>query len=203
MKSIKNLLVSAALGFVFLSSCAVGPLVSHETARTVGNSKSELIAGAGQAGFIAKWNYGLRENLDFGVHWESLSLGIRLKYAFENNEAGWSFASSLGTGGSIGGSHYYGDLIASHKHGAWEPYTTLRVVHVKNDPIDFRDENTGALDFTVNKSEYDYGQFMLGTRYWFSHQWLLSVEASTLFSNSSDFKLKQNLLAGAAIGYKF
>ena len=160
MNNFKKLLASAAITSVFLTSCAVGPLVIHETARTVGNSNHELIAGGGQAGFIAKWNYGLSENLDIGLHWESLSLGVRAKYAFENKEAGWSFATALGTGGSVGGSHYYADFIASHKHGAWEPYMTLRAVHVKTDPVDFADENTGSLDFTIQKEQYNYGQFI-------------------------------------------
>ncbi|AZZ35438.1 hypothetical protein CIK05_01030 [Bdellovibrio sp. qaytius] len=200
----KNLFVSAVLGFLFLSSCAVGPLVSHETARTVGNSKSELIAGGGQAGFVAKWNYGLTENLDFGVHWESLSLGIRAKYAFINNkEAGWSFATALGTGESIGGSHYYGDIMGSYLDEKWEPYTIVRVVHVKTDPIDFKDEDTGQIGFTIDKAEYDYGQFILGTRYLFTHQWFLSVEASSIFTISSGVKIEKNLFAGASFGYKF
>lgn len=203
MNNFKNLFLSAAFATLFLSSCAVGPLVIHETARTVGNSKSELVGGLGRAGFVAKWNYGLTENLDFGVHWESLSLGIRAKYAFINSEAGWSFATALGTGGSLGGSHYYGDIIGSYVHGKWEPYSTLRIVHVKNDPIEFQDEDTGNIDFVVSKSEYDYGQFILGTRHWFSHQWFISLEASTISAISSGLDVEKNLLAGAAIGYHF
>ena len=99
----------------FTASCAVGPLVFHETARAVGFTNHELIGGAGQAGLVFKWNYGLTENLDLGIQFESLSLGLRAKYAFiKSGENGFSLASSAGTGFSVGGSHYYGDLIGSY-----------------------------------------------------------------------------------------
>jgi hypothetical protein len=188
---------------LLFSGCAVGPLVSHETARTVGSSHHELMAGYGQAGYVFKWNYGLTQNLDFGLHFESLSVGVRAKYAFLNSSSGWSFAAALGTGASIGGSHYYGDLIGSYLVGSWEPYGTLRAVHVTNDPLEFKDKDTGHVDFTVDKSEYDYGQFILGTRFWMTPHWLLSLEASTLFPISSGFRMGSTLLAGASFGYRF
>ncbi len=135
-----------------LSGCAIGPLVSHETARTVGKSNHELIGGYGSAGYVLKWNVGLTENLDFGVHWEFLSIGIRAKYALVNgNNNGLSLAIAGGIGESIGGSHYYGDLMASYLSGKWEPYGTLRVVHVKNDPVEFRDKDTGPWIFALTR----------------------------------------------------
>lgn len=196
-------LFALSLFSVFLSGCAVGPLVSHETARTVGSSKHEVIGGYGQAGFVIKWNYGLTENLDFGLHWESLSVGVRAKYALINNNSGWSLASALGTGSSFGGNHYYGDFIGSYLTGSWEPYGTVRAVLVKNDPLEFKDKDTGQVSFTIDKSEYVYGQFILGTRYWFNSNWLFSIEASSLFPISSGFKVEKNVFAGASFGYRF
>src|SRR4051794_11386575 len=100
--------LSLFLIFGLLGGCAVGPLVSHETARTVGKGHNELVAGYGIAGYALKWNLGLDDSLDVGIHWESLSLGARAKYAFINGrEHGWSLASALGAGLSIGGKHYY------------------------------------------------------------------------------------------------
>ena len=200
----KYLLFICVVAVVTFSGCAFGPLVSHETARTVGNSNHELIGGYGMAGLIFKWNYGLTENLDLGLHSESLSLGIRAKYAFINRTVGWSFATAFGTGISLpDASHFYGDLIGSYMTGAWEPYSTLRLVHVKNNSLDFKDQKTGQVNFTVPSSEYDYGQFILGTRYWFSPHWLFSLEASSFFSATSGFKFGNNLLVGAAFGYHF
>lgn len=199
----KKVILSFAVLGMFLSGCAVGPLVSHETARTVGDGNHELVGGFGQAGYAFKWNYGLSDNLDLGLHYESLSIGLRSKYVFIKDEDNWSVAGALGTGASVGGSHYYGDVIASYLTGAWEPYGTIRIVHVKNDPSEFRNTDTGQVAFTIDRIEYDYGQLMLGTRYWFDTNWLFSVEASTLFALSSGFKVDNAFILGAAFGYRF
>lgn len=188
---------------IFVSGCAVGPLVSHETARTVGDNSHELLAGYGQAGYVAKWNYGITENLDVGLHWEMLSLGLRAKYAWLNASSGWSLATAIGAGESMGGSHYYGDLIGSYATEKWEPYGTVRIVRVKNDPIEFKDVDTGYVDLTIDKSEFTYGQFMLGTRYWFTPNWLLSLEATSLFKLSPGLHAVNPVLAGASLGYRF
>ncbi|MBK7844059.1 MAG: hypothetical protein IPJ71_10245 [Bdellovibrionales bacterium] len=191
--------------FLYLCcGCAVGPLVSHETARTVGQSHHELIGGFGQAGYVLKWNYGLTDRLDWGLQWESLSIGIRGKYAVINGkDDGLSLALALGTGASVGGSHVYGDIIASYLAGSWEPYSTIRVVHVTNDPVELSEKDTGKILFAVSKSEYVYGQVFLGTRYWFNPRWLLSLEGSSLFSLSSGFEIENNLILGAALGYRY
>lgn len=189
--------------FLLLSGCAVGPLVSHETARTVGKSKSEVIAGFGEGGYVFKWNYGVTENLDLGVHWESLSVGLRAKYAFINKKEGWSLASALGAGSSVGGRHYYGDLIGSHLSGAWEPYGTLRLVHVKADPIELKDNQTGSVEFTIDKSEFDYAQFIVGTKYWFSENWVMSLEASSFGALTSGLVLSNGVILGGSLGYRF
>jgi hypothetical protein len=196
-------LLTALSTAILLSSCAVGPLVSHETARTVGNSNHEILGGYGQAGFAFKWNYGVSENFDIGLHWESLSIGVRAKYAFINSKDSWSFAAALGTGSSVGGSHTYIDLITSTMAGSWEPYGTIRLVKVKTDPMAFRDKDTGQVAFTISSAEYDYGQALLGTRYWFNTHWHLSLEASSLFAVRESVKFGSNALIGAALGYRF
>lgn len=199
----KNRIHFLLLAFL-LSGCAVGPLVNHETARTLGKANNEVVAGYGSAGYVLKWNFGLAEKWDIGLHWESLSIGLRAKHSFLlNNETGWSLAVALGTGSSIGGSHYYGDLMASHLSGAWEPYATFRAVKVKTDPLEFKDEDTGETDFKIDSENFSYGQFMAGTRYWFSPKWLLSLEASTLFAISDSVKIDSGLLISAAFGLKF
>ena len=196
--------ISSLVCVIFMSGCAIGPLVSHETARTVGDSNHELIGGLGQAGLIFKWNYGFNENLDLGLHLESLSMGIRAKYAFINaRESGWSLAAAFGTGGSSNGTHYYGDIIGSYLTGSWEPYSTIRIVHVKNNAFDAKDEKTGQVIFSFSKFEYDYGHFFLGTRYWFNTHWLISLEASTLFTFLPGATIGNNSIVGAALGYRF
>jgi hypothetical protein len=201
MKFVKAPVVWLALN-LFLSACAIGPLVSHETARTVGKANNEIVAGYGNASYVFKWNFGLSDNLDFGLHWEALSIGLRAKYAFLNQSAGWSWAGALGIGESFGGNHYYGDVIGSFKTGSWEPYGTTRFVHVKNDPLEVKDENTGVVEFTLGLEEYDYGQFILGTRYWFGPKVMMSIEASKLFSFTKGVDFSDTLVVGAALGFR-
>ncbi|MBX3020183.1 MAG: hypothetical protein KF799_00780 [Bdellovibrionales bacterium] len=198
-----NKICLALLSMCFLSACAVGPLVSQETARTVGDDKNEWLGGFGQAGYVIKYTRGIGKDFDFGVQWESLSLGIRFKYAFINQESGLSLAGALGAGTSIGGSHYYGDLLMSYKSGFFEPYSMVRVVSVKTDPLEFKDEDTGKMHFTVGRAQYVYGQATLGARFWLDPNWLLSMEASSLFSMTKDVKISSNVFAGAAFGYRY
>ncbi len=205
-KEHSNLLRSAAvlLASGFMSACAFGPLVLHESARTVGESNHELIAGVANAGYSAKWTVGIAKDWDFGLQLESLSVGVRIKHAFVNSAAGgWSFAGAAGVGSSVGGSHFYGDLVLSHLNGWWEPYGAFRVVHVNMDPIEARDADTGQLAFTIDRSEYNYGQLIVGSRFWFSPAWMLTLEISSLTSLSSGLNFSSPTIASVALGARF
>lgn len=206
LKTLGALVMRLSLCFVALvfSSCAIGPLMSFETARTLGRGHHEFVGGYGQAGAAFKWNFGVSENLDFGLQQEAFSFGFRAKYSFINQKtAGFSFAGAVGVGGNPGGSHQYGDLLFSYLDEAWEPYGTLRVVHVNVDAVDFKDENTGRTTFRFPENEFTYGEAMLGTRYWFNPQWSLSVEAAKVFALSTDLTIEGDVLAGAGLGYRF
>jgi hypothetical protein len=183
--------------FISLTGC-VGPLVMHETARTVGNSNSELLGGYGKAGFVLKWNYGLAEKLDIGLQTETLSFGLRLKYALiDNQRNGFSLATALGAGISWGGSHNYGEIIGSYLTGKWEPYSAFRLVRVKIDPTEVRDHDMN-IDFTTDEFKYNYTQFILGTRFWFNDHWLFSLEGSRASANVANI-----VLLSGGIGYRF
>lgn len=195
---------AAALGTCFLQTACVGPLVSQETAQTVGYHRHEIVGGGGQAGALVKYNFGLGENLDVGAQWESLSIGLRMKYALLNeHEEGFSLALAGGLGSSIGGSHYYGDLMASYLTGRMEPYGTFRMVHVKIDPVEFKDSNSGQTVFTVDLGDYSYAEAILGTRIWLTRHWLLSFEAATLMSMTSGLSFTNSLIVDGAFGYRF
>lgn len=201
----KHFSLSLSLTMLMLgSACAVGPLVSHETARTVGKHNHELVGAYGNMGYAAKWSFGVSEDIDLGLQWEMYSIGLRGKYSFINNQAGgWSAAAALGAGSSTGGSHYYGDLLGSYLVGKWEPYSTLRLVHVVNDGTSVNTSLTEDGKFVVPTHSYNYGQFMLGTRFWLDQNWLLALEASTMFSLSSDFEFSDGLVFSGAFGYRF
>ncbi|MFA7614086.1 MAG: hypothetical protein WCY48_07595 [Candidatus Caldatribacteriota bacterium] len=190
------------LSLLLLTGCAVGPLVSHETARSVGDNNHEFVGSYGEAGVAFKWNYGLLEDLDIGIQWESLSSGLRAKYSFLNFSEGYSMAIAGGAGLSVGGSHYYGDLLLSYRSGFWEPYVTGRIVHVDTDPDEFDGDNSWGINFKVDEMSYEYGQFIAGSRFWLGQNWLISVEASSLFGFNSGFKASQNYILSAALGLR-
>ncbi len=182
----------------------VGPLVSHETARTVGEGNSELLGGYGSAGLVINYDYGVGKDFDIGVHYETLSFGIKAKYAFVNaREAGWSWALSGGLGTTYSGTYYNLDFIGSYLVNKWEPYGTFRFVHVRTDPVDVKDNSDTTSLFTISSVQYDYGQLIFGTRYWFTEHWLASLEISSLFSLGPGIKPGSNVLAGGAFGYRF
>lgn len=195
--------IANSIFVLLMTGCAVGPLVNHESARTVGLSNHELIGGYGNAGYALKWNYGLTENLDFGIQYESLSIGLRAKYAFINSSAGFSLAAALGAGTSVGGSHQYADLIGSQLSGAWEPYGTFRFVHVKTDPTELKSESSSDFNFTIDSYSYNYGQMIIGSRYWIDNHWVLSGEVSKIVSFNDGASVSSSLIYGLAGGYRF
>lgn len=181
MKMLSRLLLP--LGLV-LSGCALGPLASYDTARTVGKGKHELGFSYGAPSYFT-WNYGVAESFDLGLQVEIFSISARAKYALLNQpEGGFSLAVAGGIGKSIGGSHDYGDLLMSYKFDVFEPYATVRAVNVKVDPKDFRDEKTGDLVFSLNSSRFNYRQYFVGTRIWFTPKIAVAVEGSRIESSA-------------------
>ncbi|HRO67216.1 MAG TPA: hypothetical protein PL182_06610, partial [Pseudobdellovibrionaceae bacterium] len=118
-------------------------------------------------------------------------------------ERGFSLAAALGVGGNMGGSHRYADLLFSYLAGSWEPYGTVRAVHVKVDATDFKDKDTGRVVFKVPEDEFSYGEGMLGVRYWITPRWSLNAEAGKIFPISSNLEIDGGVFAGAALGYRF
>jgi hypothetical protein len=196
--------VALFLCAVLSTGCAVGPLVQHETARSVGKGDHELIAGYGQAGYVLKWNAGVTENFDFGVHWESLSFGVRGKYSIINGRSGGlSLAGAIGAGSSLGGNHHYGDLMVSYLSGFFEPYATGRFVQVSTDPVEFRNADTGQTAFTVSSAQYNYGQVIVGSRFWLGPNWMLSIEGSNFFAMGDGITISGGAFFGAGLGVRF
>ena len=197
-------ILSALLFSLIITGCAIGPLAGHETAHTVGKSNHEVIGGVGQAGFFAKRDYGIKKDLDFGLHLELLSVGVRAKYAFINGaEKGFSLATAAGIGESLGGEHYYGEILGSYMFGLFEPYTTFRFARVKTDPVKFSNKNISEADFTIHSYRFNYGQIIYGTRVWLSPHWLISAEGETFFVTSSGLRLVKWTLFSASLGYRF
>ncbi|MDX9732159.1 MAG: hypothetical protein RBT63_10345 [Bdellovibrionales bacterium] len=196
-------LLPFCLMMLFLGACATGPLMLHETARSVGKGKNELSLGYGIAGYAFKWSHGVSEDFDLGVQLESMSWGVRGKYSLVNARThGWSIAIGGGAGGSSYSKHIYGDFIVSHLADKWEPYGSLRVVHVTWDPLEFHRKN-GELLFVTPSDRFRYGQAILGTRYWTNQKTYLMFEASTLLGFESGVRWDSGMFLSAGVGGRF
>ena len=93
--------------------------------------------------------------------------------------------------------------MASYLFGRMEPYSTFRMVHVKIDPVEFKDSNSGQTVFTVDLGEYNYSEWILGTRIWLTAHWLLAFEAATLISMTDGLSFTNSLIVDGAFGYRF
>lgn len=184
-----------------LSGCAFGPLYSHETAQTVGAHKVEMTGIYGNAGITGKATWGLLDNLDLGLHWETLSIGLMLKYAFINNHVkGMSASGTLGIGESFGGNYFSVAGSVSYLTEVFEPYFTLRGVYVYyNSANTHFTLNGSSLDLPKFTYSYSYLEPIVGTRVWITpNHFFLSAEVGTIVVNGGGF-----VIASGGLGYRF
>ena len=177
--------------------CAVGPLMGHESARTVGRSANEVIVGAGVTYQLIKYTRGLTDDFDLGLQYEIETLSVRAKYALLNTpDEGVSLAVAATLGAGKNGRSAGGDLILSYRRRWLEPYFIGRFTHV-----DFGERTDHRSLDVLTKYEpalhANYGQAMLGARFWTAPNWVLTVETSAVLRSST------TLLASLSFGYHF
>lgn len=181
----------------FMVAC-VGPVYVQETARTVGKGNVELLGGYGNGGYVVKANLGLSDNWDLGLQFESLSYGVRTKYAFLNpRQEGFGLAVASGLGGSIGGYHVYADLLASYLINSFEPYLTVRGTCIyTREFLSFSSElfNISRVAGTIWS-----GEVFLGSKFWVTKHLSLSPEISLLWVGSS----YPVIVYGGGLGFRF
>ena len=194
----------ALLLVVFVSSCAIGPILNHDVARSNGDGNHDIKIMSSVDGLWGfHYDYGLTDDLDIGVQWEALSAGLKLKYALVNNQkSGLSVALGAGTGTSFGGSYYNGALFVSYKSKTFEPFASVRYTSVENDSTDLKDADTGELFVTIPAFNYNYTKAFLGTKIWFVDWFALSLEAGS-FIASGDVKFDSNVFYSAAFEFAF
>jgi hypothetical protein len=191
--------------FFLGSGCAIGPILSHDVGRSVGDGNHDIQLLSTTEGFWGfKYEYGLTKNLDLGIQWEALSAGLRLKYSILNNPtAGFSFGTSVGAGSSFGGSYYHATLTGSYKTKVFEPFASVRYTKVQSDEKDLRDADTGDLFLTIPKFDYSYGQVFVGTKIWAADWFALSLEATSFFVSGDDVKFSDGALFSLGLEFAF
>lgn len=163
------------------SGCAIAPFSTLQTGRSSGAGDMTLDVGAAMNFVIpaAKFQYGITENLDLGVQYESFNVGALLKYAFVNNPSGWSFAA-IGSYGSISnGEYYYFGPILSYKSNIFEPFLSVRLNGVRYDGSTY---DNSSIRITFSGGRIQYLQYSAGTAIWFSEKVGLIAEYTTFGS---------------------
>ena len=189
------------LSFSFVG--CVGPLLNHETGRSLGKGKQSIKLLAGTEGIWGiDWDIGLTEDFDVGIQYEALSLGLDAKYSLINNKTGIALAAMTGIGLTAGGTYYLAALATSYRVKDFEPFASLRFTQVNIDAADVKDTSTGTVFVSLPKTSYNYLQGFLGAKYWFAKAFALSVEAGS-FVSSSEVKFDQNAYYSFALEFAF
>ena len=195
----KNLVVYVSILFFLLlsTSCSIAPLKTPKTARALGKGHWEMDLGALPSSFSAY--RGFSENLDIGLTLEEqLGVVVELsgKYAFLNREEGSSLAIF---GGVFSGSALYGDNRGFRVGGLWSykrKWWELYLVSTYNSgrwkagkPLDADEKDDLLIDFFYDyegRRNYSYIQSSLGSNFWFTKKFALSINTTFLFNFESD-----------------
>lgn len=192
---------------LFMNACALGPIINHDTGRSVGKNKYKFrVAGYPQADSpnvaSLRFDTGVTENLDVGFQYEILSFGLRGFYSFINNKEGFAMSGSLGYGSVFNGNYINAGLNFSFKSGSVEYFAGYRHTDVSVDATELTDSNTGELFTTIPSANYSYGIASGGLKYWFTDQAALGLEGAQ-FMNPSDGEFSSNTLVSLGFEYIF
>ena len=189
LQSICFLLILTCFG-----TACVGPLLNHESGRTVGDGKHLLRAMSSVDGYFGfTYDYGLSKNFDLGVQLEALAFGLKGKYSFINSDTGFAAAALAGIGTTFGGTYYTFGAAGSFSASGWEHFGALKYTQVNIDPTEVKDSNTGSIFATIPAFDYNYTQAFLGTKYRFTDWFALSAEAGSFIGNSSGLDISSDL----------
>lgn len=191
MRNVRNL--GLLLLTLLTTGCAMAPLSNHITARSTGKENSSLDLGTTIGNSRKPWlptikyTKGLGDNLDFGVQYEVVSIGLWSKYSFINRpERGFSFGALIG--GGLSGTGYYGYLgpVVSYRFKRFEPYFISRFNHVRYEGTNVL-ASIGEISFA--NGSYRYFQNTLGTMFWIFDWAALSLETNHFSTVRSPYVL--------------
>lgn len=156
--------------FIVLSSlagCAVAPLNSTTTARSMGKDAQQAKINVAVPGLM--YERGLSENFDIGAGVEIQSvllLNVFGKYAFINKpEGGFSLAGLGGVGAGSGSKSIYAGPVVSYRHKWFESFLVARYNYVDWKNNFSSDDEADLLSFFPRKAHFSYSQLDVGMSY--------------------------------------
>jgi hypothetical protein len=152
---------------VTFAGCAVAPINSTTTARTLGEGQNEVRVNVIIPGAMVQ--RGLTNNLDLGLGVElqfTTLVNLFAKYAFINKPAGGFSLAALGGVGVAGGSKSaYAGPILSYRHNWFEAFTIARYNYVRwSNDVSNKDRDD-LLNFIPSKIKFGYTQLDVGASY--------------------------------------
>ncbi len=193
----KDKIVLTALLSILCASCAVAPVTSGFLGRSYGKGNlaidgGGIIIGSGVPYFKA--GYGLSSNLDLGLQYDFLAIGLFGRYSFINKTNGFSLAGLASAGSTADGTYVYAGPALSYKAGFIEPYLVSRFNYVSYNETD----DQSGIDFETGS--YSYLQFNAGSVFWISPSVGANVEFTFFSGTTGSTELVGPLVSG---GLKF
>ncbi len=173
-----------------ICSCAIAPLTSTYSARSLGKGNMSLDATFYPI-LASNFVYGVGENTDVGIVAEvqlSYLGSIWVKHSFKNNSQKHSLAAMAGifSGADATNSHgYYFGPVYSYRSSKWEWYTSLKYNQVFWDgQTILNDDDRDYLfsSFETDDEDFGYLQANLGIKYYFGQNFYANAGA-IIFSN--------------------
>lgn len=187
----------------FLASCALNPIYTPKTAKSVGKDQNQIDFGLSSAPYFV-YQRGLSENFDLGGIIEEQILPVVSlfgKYSFVNNDTGWSLAALAGVskGFDVGDAKgFYAGPLVSYRGATLESYFGARYNYVDWDTLDLDSDDSDDLFFDdVDLGHIQYLQGNLGFTYWSSDSFGTNIDFVyfyTLEQQSSSGTLGLNFL---------
>lgn len=197
------------LGVLFLSSCAVGPLINGDSARSLDRGEyrldSTLVGYSDSSGEgvvftpMLRFSYGLTPTWDTGFQTELKTMTLTSKYTFidSKKEAGVSLAALLGLVYAGSELSYFGGGILSYLVRGVEPYLALRYNLVNYD----REFFDAAFFEEPPDLHFGFVSANFGFLYW----WTESVAwgGEVVAWSSSSLATKRSTMASFQISFLF
>lgn len=188
--------------FIF-TSCALNPIYTPKTAKSVGKDQNQIDFGLSSAPYFV-YQRGLSDNFDLGGIVEEQIfpvISVFGKYSFINNATGWSLAALTGVskGFDVGDAKgFYAGPIVSFRGTSLESYFGARYNYVDWDRLDLDSDDSDDLFFDdIDLGYVQYLQGNLGFTYWSSDSFGTNLDVVyfyTLESQESSGTLGLNFL---------
>lgn len=160
-------LLSSFFIMAAIAGCAIAPINTTTTARTLGEGQNEAKVNILIPGAMVERGFTNDLDLGAGLEFQTVTvLHLFGKYAFINKPAdGFSLAGLAGVGLGNGTKSVYAGPVLSYRHDWWEVFTIARYNYVHWTNNISEDDRVDLLNFFPRKVNFGYTQVDIGASY--------------------------------------